>query len=43
MPYVMFSFVSIGFCLTIAAVVTGIIDVNEIKAGSYNTKGGLFL
>jgi len=39
MPYVMFSYVCIGACLTIAAVVIGSIDLNNIKAGTYSRKG----
>jgi hypothetical protein len=39
MSYIMFSYVSIGVCLTIAAIVTGGIDLKKIKTGINSRKG----
>ena len=39
MSYAMFSYVSVGICLTIVAVVTGSIDLKRIKTGTYSRKG----
>lgn len=39
MSYIMFSYVSVGVCLTIAAVVNGSIDLKKIKTGTYSRKG----
>ncbi len=39
MQYVVFLYVCIGVCLTIAAVVTGGIDLNRIKKDTYSKKG----
>ena len=39
MPYIMFSYVSIGVCLTIAAIATGSIDLMKIKTGAVHKKG----
>jgi hypothetical protein len=38
MSYIMFSYVSAGVCLTIAAVITGSIDLKRIKTGTYSSK-----
>jgi len=39
MSYIMFSFVCAGVVLTIAAVITGSIDLKRIKTGTYSSKG----
>lgn len=39
MSYIMFLYVGIGVCLTIAAIVTGSIDLNKIKTGINSRKG----
>lgn len=39
MSYIMFSYVCVGVCLTITALITGSIDLKRIKTGTYNRKG----
>lgn len=39
MSNIMFLYVSIGICLTIASIVTGSIDLNKMKTGTNSRKG----
>jgi hypothetical protein len=39
MSYIMFSYVSAGVCLTVAAVITGSIDLKGINTGTYSSNG----